>query len=210
MPLAMQARLLRVLQERQVVPLGGGKPVDVDFRLVCATHKRLPSEVEAGRFREDLYYRVNGLTLKLPALRERSDLAALVAALLRDIDRERELALAPAVAAAFAAYAWPGNLRQLCNVLRTAAALMGDGETVIDWPHLPEDLLEELDRREPPPRVVEDEQSDLRLQAGRCIEQAVRAARGNMSDAARRLGISRNTLYRKVRELELRAREPAG
>ena len=176
----------------------------------CATHKRLRSEVEAGRFREDLYYRVNGLTLKLPALRERSDLAALVAALLRDIDRERELALAPAVAAAFAAYAWPGNLRQLCNVLRTAAALMGDGETVIDWPHLPEDLLEELDRREPPPRVVEDEQSDLRLQAGRCIEQAVRAARGNMSDAARRLGISRNTLYRKVRELELRAREPAG
>ena len=76
MPLAMQARLLRVLQERQVVPLGGGKPVAVDFQLVCATHRRLRAEVDAGRFREDLYYRINGLALQLPPLRERSDLGA--------------------------------------------------------------------------------------------------------------------------------------
>jgi transcriptional regulator of acetoin/glycerol metabolism len=207
MPMAMQARLLRVLQERHVVPLGGGKPVDVDFRLVCATHKRLRAEVEAGRFREDLYYRVNGLTLRLPALRERSDLPALVAALLREVDRERELALAPQVAAAFAGYRWPGNLRQLSTVLRTAAALMGDDETTIDWGHLPEDLVEELEAQ-PKPHVVQDEQSDLRLSAERCIEQAMRCARGNMSEAARRLGISRNTLYRKVRELDLREREP--
>ena len=77
MPLAMQARLLRVLQERQVTPLGGGQPVPVSFRLVCATHRQLRSEMQAGRFREDLYYRLNGLTLNLPPLRERQDFDAL-------------------------------------------------------------------------------------------------------------------------------------
>ena len=198
MPLAMQARLLRVLQERQVVPLGGGKPVAVDFQLVCATHRRLRSEVEAGRFREDLYYRVNGLTLQLPALRARSDQPALVAALLREIEPQRSLTLAPDVAAAFAGYAWPGNLRQLSNALRTACALLADDETLIDWPHLPDDLAEELAAARQP-AATEDAESDLRLQAERCIEQVLRSSGGNMAEAARRLGISRNTLYRKLK-----------
>jgi transcriptional regulator of acetoin/glycerol metabolism len=200
MPLAMQARLLRVLQERQVLPLGGGKPVDVDFQLVCATHRRLRAEVEAGRFREDLYYRVNGLSLPLPALRERSDQSALVAAMLREIEPGHNLALAPTVASAFAAHRWPGNLRQLCNVLRTACALLGDDETTIDWSHLPDDLVEDLaPTREA--RPLQDATSDLRLQAGLCIEQVLRSSAGNLSDAARRLGISRNTLYRKLKAL---------
>jgi DNA-binding NtrC family response regulator len=198
MPLTMQARLLRVLQERQVLPLGGGKPLDVDFQLICATHRRLRSEVEAGRFREDLYYRVNGLTLQLPALRARSDQPALVAALLRDIEPRRSLTLAPALAAAFAGYAWPGNLRQLANALRTACALLGDGEECIDWPHLPDDLAEELAAARQAP-VAEDSESDLRLQAERCIEQVLRSSGGNMAEAARRLGISRNTLYRRLK-----------
>ena len=198
MPLAMQARLLRVLQERQVLPLGGGKPVAVDFQLVCATHRRLRSEVEAGRFREDLYYRVNGLTLQLPALRARSDQPALVAALLREIEPQRSLTLAPDVAAAFAGYAWPGNLRQLSNALRTACALLADDETLIDWPHLPDDLAEELAAARQP-AATEDDESDLRLQAERCIEQVLRSSGGNRAEAARRLGISRNTLYRKLK-----------
>ncbi len=201
MPLAMQARLLRVLQERQVVPLGGGKPVPVDFQLVCATHRRLRAEVDAGRFREDLYYRVNGLTLQLPPLRERSDLSALAAAMLRDITPGRKMQLAPDVAAAFAKYRWPGNLRQMSNVLRTACALVDDDEIVVEWSHLPDDVAEELIGR-PERRAVEDTDTDLRLQADRCIQQALRTCDGNMSEAARRLGISRNTLYRKLRELE--------
>ena len=200
MPLAMQARLLRVLQERHVVPLGGGKPVPVDFQLVCATHRRLRAEVDAGRFREDLFYRVNGLALQLPPLRERSDLGALVAAMLRDTMPGREMRLAPDVVAAFAKYRWPGNLRQLCNVLRTACALVDDDESLVEWSHLPDDVAEEL-IGQPKPRVVEDIDADLRLQAGRCIQQAVQSCNGNMSDAARRLGISRNTLYRKLREI---------
>ena len=206
MPLPMQARLLRVLQERQVVPLGGGKPVDVDFRLICATHRKLRGEVEAGRFREDLYYRVNGLSLTLPSLRERGDLDLLVAAMLRDLEPGRELALSADVARAFAGYRWPGNLRQLVNVLRTACALLADHEHLITRCHLPEDLLDELDGQ----AVAESDaladgdpdptETDLRLQADRCITEALRSSAGNLSEAARRLGISRNTLYRKLRE----------
>ena len=201
MPLALQARLLRVLQERQVVPLGGGKPVAVDFQLICATHRKLRTEVEAGRFREDLFYRINGLVLQLPPLRERTDLQALVAGMLRELAPGREMQLAPEVADAFTRYRWPGNLRQLANVLRTACALIDDGEHVIGWSHLPDDIAEELNRQ-PAPRNVADADTDLRLQAERCVLQAVSAANGNMSEAARRLGISRNTLYRKLRELD--------
>ena len=199
MPLAMQARLLRVLQERQVSPLGGGKPVAVDFQLVCATHRRLRDEVDAGRFREDLYYRVNGLALQLPALRQRSDLAALVQAMLDALAPGRALQLAPEVAAAFVRYRWPGNLRQLNNVLRTAVALMADDECQVEWNHLPDDVVEDL-AGTPAPRTVHDADTDLRTQASRCIEQALGSCRGNLSEAARRLGISRNTLYRKLRE----------
>jgi transcriptional regulator of acetoin/glycerol metabolism len=203
MPAAMQARLLRVLQERQVLPLGGGKPVAVDFQLVCATHRRLRAEVDAGRFREDLFYRINGLTVQLPPLREREDLDALVAAMLSDLAPGREVQLAPEVATAFGSYRWPGNLRQLSNVLRTACALMTNDEALIQWPHLPDDVAEEL-RSRPPARAVEDSDTDLRVQESRCVETAVRASHGNMSEAARRLGISRNTLYRKLRESGLR------
>jgi transcriptional regulator of acetoin/glycerol metabolism len=201
MPLAMQARLLRVLQERQVTPLGGGKPVAVDFHLICATHRRLREEVDVGRFREDLFYRINGLALPLPPLRERSDLRALVACMLREAAPGCDMQLAPDVAAAFATFRWPGNLRQLCNVLRTACALVGDDESLIEWSHLPDDVAEELAGR-PAPRTVQDSDTDLRLHAGRCVQQAVRTSNGNMSEAARRLGISRNTLYRKLRALE--------
>src|SRR5690606_21600422 len=125
-------------------PLGGGKPVAVDFALICATHRCLRDEVEAGRFRADLYYRLNGLTLSLPPLRERSDFAALIDRLMREMAPGRTLSVAPAVARAFAAYAWPGNLRQLANALRTASALLDEGEDTIDWEHLPDDLAAEL------------------------------------------------------------------
>lgn len=201
MPLAMQARLLRVLQERQVTPLGGGKPVAVDFQLICATHRRLREEVDAGRFREDLFYRINGLALALPPLRERDDLGALVDAMLRELAPGRGMRLAPDIAAAFARHRWPGNLRQLNNVLRTACALAGDGDSLIEWAHLPDDIAEDL-LVQHPPRATQDGDADLRLQAGRCVREAVRTSGGNMSEAARRLGISRNTLYRKLRELE--------
>ncbi|MES2714427.1 MAG: sigma-54-dependent Fis family transcriptional regulator [Pseudomonadota bacterium] len=200
MPLAMQARLLRVLQERTVVPLGGGKPVPVDFALMCATHRTLRSELDAGRFRADLYYRLNGLTLHLPALRERGDLMGLVAQMLADIAPDRPLVLDAPLAQALAAYRWPGNLRQLHNALRTAAALLGDGELQIGWAQLPDDLAADLQaaRARRPPEQLADEEADLRLQQAHTVARVVEVCQGNLSEAARRLGISRNTLYRKL------------
>ena len=200
MPLALQCRLLRVLQERVVQPLGGGRPQAVDFALICATHRQLKEAVEAGSFRADLYYRINGLTLNLPPLRERQDFAGLVAALLAELAPDRSLVLAPAVAQAFSTYRWPGNLRQLANALRTACALLGDDETCIDGSHLPDDLLDAL-HESPPLATPAPDAHKLQALTEQAIHRAVATANGNMAEAARRLGISRNTLYRHWRRM---------
>ncbi|MEN9316317.1 MAG: hypothetical protein RIS35_2710 [Pseudomonadota bacterium] len=202
MPATMQARLLRVLQERQVVPLGGGRPVPVDFALVCATHRRLRDEVQAGRFRSDLYYRIDGLTIELPALRERTDFEALTESLLAGIEPEREIVAAPTLAAALARYPWPGNLRQYASMLRTACAMLDPDETVLDWRHLSEDFRGELQRAGAPhdPAGPERPPQNLEELSRAAIRQALESCRGNVSHAARVLGISRQTLYRKIAE----------
>jgi transcriptional regulator with PAS, ATPase and Fis domain len=204
MPPAQQARLLRVLQEREVQPVGGGKAVGIDFSLVCATHHDLKTEMEQGRFRADLYYRINGLTLMLPALRERSDFAALTSRMLTEMAPDKNLALEDTVMSSFVAYAWPGNLRQLANALRTACAMLDDSETHIDWQHLPDDLVEEL-RRAPfraalsaPEKTLVGE--SLQELSAAAIDRTIVACHGNLSETARRLGISRNTLYRRLKK----------
>lgn len=202
MPPALQARLLRVLQDGQVQPLGGGQPVPADFRLLCATHRDLRVEIAQGRFREDLYYRINGLTLELPPLRERRDLPQLVARMLQALVPGRDLHLAPELSAAFVRHRWPGNLRQLHRVLQTACALMADAETEISWPHLCDDLAQEL-RGAAAQNDGDDAPADLRSRSEAAVRSAVRASAGNVAAAARALGISRNTLYRKLRELGL-------
>ena len=204
MPLALQARLLRVLQERVVVPLGGGKPVAVDFCLVCATHRDLPAEMQAGRFREDLYYRLNGLTLRLPPLRERTDLRCLLERELQRLAPERQLAVAPDLLLALEGYRWPGNVRQLFNALQTACALLDDDETTITWAHLPDDVLHALrpmdaQSARDPSAMEPDPNADLRTQSRQTIERMVAQCNGNLSEAARLLGISRNTLYRRLK-----------
>lgn len=198
MPLALQCRLLRVLEERQVTPLGGGRSVAVDFVLLSATHRRLRDEVDAGRFRSDLYYRLNGLTLMLPPLRERDDLPALVARFLEQVAPGENLHLSSDLARAFAAYRWPGNLRQLTNALRTAVALRESGQMRIDWENLPDDLAEELRLVPESIAALADQAENLDALACMAIEKALTTCDGNVSEAARRLGISRNTLYRKL------------
>lgn len=205
MPLAMQARLLRVLEERTVTPLGGGTAVAVDFRLICASHRRLADEVAAGRFREDLYYRLNGLTLTLPPLRDRSDLPALVAKLLQAEAPARALRLDDAVMALFSRYSWPGNVRQLANVVRTGVALLEDGEDMLTLAQVGDDLRERLAgsgaaapaAARPAMRTAAG--GDLREQADASIRETLASVDGNVSEAARRLGVSRNTLYRRMR-----------
>ncbi len=148
MPVALQAHLLRVLQERQVTPLGSAKSVTVDVSIICATHRNLREMIEAKQFREDLFYRLNGLAVRLPALRERSDLMALVR---RIHEREcggRHLQLSPDVVQLFEHYHWPGNVRQLFNVLRTAC-VMASTDARITREHLSDDFLEDAIRRLP-------------------------------------------------------------
>ena len=197
MPLGVQTRLLRVLQERSVVPVGSGTPVSVDFTLVCATHQDLRSAVQQGRFRSDLYYRINGLRVELPRLAERSDLDRICARMLREFSPDRALSLEPELQQALHGYGWPGNLRQLSHMLRTAVALLGDHEPRIGWLHLPDDLQDELRQQ-----VYSDDDAasaqSLRDVSARAVQLALENTRGNVSAAARALGISRQTLYRKL------------
>lgn len=217
-----QVKLLRVLQEGELRPVGSTRTVPVDVRIIAATHRQLEDEVRAGRFREDLYYRLNGLTLHLPPLRERSDLQGLVARLLADIAPQRPVQVAPDLLQAFAAYRWPGNLRQLANALRTACALAADDEGELGWAHLPDDLAEDLRALAATTHTTtaagatattpahaatpgdEAASADLRAQSDRTLARVVAECSGNLSEAARRLGISRNTLYRRMAELGLR------
>jgi transcriptional regulator of acetoin/glycerol metabolism len=199
MPLALQTRLLRVLQDRSVTPLGGGAAVAVDFALFCATHCKLREEADKGNFRSDLYYRINGLTVQLPALRERSDFDRLSEKILSDLQPQRQLHLAPALLTQMRSYAWPGNLRQLTSVLRTAVAMLDDEEHCIDWQHLPDDLQEDLLTTPPAPvRTTPELPQNLQELSRNAIQLALEKSGGNVSLAARTLGISRQTLYRKM------------
>ncbi|WP_028535280.1 sigma-54-dependent Fis family transcriptional regulator [Paludibacterium yongneupense] len=187
MPLPLQMRLLRVLQEREVEPLGGSGPLAVDFSLICATNRDLQAMIAAGRFREDLYYRINGLVVRLPPVRERSDLDVIVRKILQAESRHcgaREVS--PEVMALFHRYAWPGNFRQLAALLRTACAI-ADDDGVIRPAHLPDDFMPD----DAPSVALSRQEHDA-------IAAAVTAHRGNVSAAARALGISRNTIYRKL------------
>jgi len=212
MPLAQQVRLMRVLQERSVVPLGGTRAVPVDLRIVCATHRNLRAMIDEGTFREDLYYRINGLVVTLPALRERGDLPVLVERILarqraaNDGDERMPLRVSAAVLERFAQCRWPGNLRQLSNVLRTAA-IMADGADEIDVDHLPDDFLQDCvgEIAATSPGSVQAD-SCARAQPARMeelqatlIEETLTRHAGNISAAARELGLARNTVYRYMR-----------
>ena len=241
MPLSLQARLLRVLQERNVTPLGSLKSIPVDIAVIGATHRNLREMIDAGTFREDLYYRLNGLVVRLPALRERSDLDVVARRILLAECPQDTPEIDASVLALFKAYAWPGNLRQLANVLRTAA-VMGAGESHICEHHLSDDFLEDVRRvrphaahaaaaqapaplpprapalpeaahavavpehtmlasrdAEPPPDAPPDVPRTLGEAGIDMIRSALAAADGNISVASKRLGISRNTIYRKLR-----------
>jgi transcriptional regulator of acetoin/glycerol metabolism len=198
MPLGLQSRLLRVLQEREVQPVGGGRPVPVDFALICATHRDLARLVEEGAFRADLYYRIAPYRVALPPLRERRDRQEVVRALWDRLGgAARGVALAPACEAALAAADWPGNFRQLVGTLRALLALADPGGTV-ELDALPEGVAQKAPRAAAPPAAPAPEPSG-RLDgiAREAMRAALDAAGGNVSEAARRLGISRSTLYRR-------------
>ena len=217
MPKHLQARLLRVLQDRRVSPLGAGKEVDVDIAIVCATNKNLKTMIARGEFREDLYYRLNGLVVRLPALRERTDFELVVKKIITSLsDNGPQIGISADVMTMFRAYSWPGNFRQLHNLLRTAVVMVGC-QGVIEKRHLPDDFLEDTAEpfnAAPPPGMctgatdtgaalapsASDGHSlqDVALSA---MAQMLRLHKGNVSAAAKALGVSRNTVYRKKEQL---------
>ena len=213
MPLQLQARLLRVLQERAVTPLGDTKSYQVDFALVCATNRKIRDEIATGRFREDLYYRLNGLLVSLPPLKERADLLALARSIIDEmVFPGRTVRMSQEVIDIFKAYPWPGNIRQMRNVLRTAVVLLGL-DNVITVEHLPEDFFEQCQQIAAPlaKRLIVDpddtaesdsELSYLNRLEILAIRKTLQECGGNISATARKLGICRNTLYRKLQDIK--------
>jgi transcriptional regulator with PAS, ATPase and Fis domain len=202
MPLPLQARLLRVLQERVVTPLGSPKSIPVHVAIICATNRNLREMIATGSFREDLYYRLNGMVVKLPALRERIDLEAIIGSIIATASHHESVRVAPQVMELFKQYAWPGNFRQLTNLLRTALILAGDtGE--IRYEHLPDDFLEDIVPSDENrlfngiEQLVGDGRKLEELNVS-VIQQTLQSHHGNVSATARALGVSRNTIYRKI------------
>jgi two-component system NtrC family response regulator len=198
---ALQAKLLRVLQERVVNPVGG-KPVAIDVRILAATHQDLEAMVRAGRFREDLYWRLGVVPVHLPPLRERlSDIIPLAEYFLGQATPPRQLSAT--AAAHLLAHPWPGNVRELRNAMERAAALARRVVIEADdlgFLHAPT-----------PPSVTDWLEGELPAAVARLeramIERAMAEAKGNRADAARRLGIHRQLLYEKLRRHDLEASE---
>ncbi|WP_018411046.1 sigma-54-dependent Fis family transcriptional regulator [Methyloversatilis thermotolerans] len=209
MPLALQARLLRVLQERTVTPLGSARATPVDLSVICATHRKLRDLVAQGSFRADLYYRLNGLTVMLPPLRDRGDLRALVHRILdEEASLPRGLHIDNEVVGLFERHPWPGNMRQLANLLRTAGVMAAE-EGCIRRHHLPDDFIDELSSascdpaasaRPATPSLSPHAPCDLDSLTLRAIRESLSRHDGNVAATARELGISRTTLYRKLKE----------
>jgi transcriptional regulator of acetoin/glycerol metabolism len=180
--------------------------VELDFSLICATHCKLREQAEKGKFRYDLYYRINGLTVQLPALRERDDFQALTTQILRRSSPDVAVSVDLNLLKKLRAHSWPGNLRQYSNVLGTAVAMLDAGEKCIDMQHLPDDIVEEMmlfanthNVSSLAKEVIKDvEPQNLEHLERNAIERALADSGGNMSQAARSLGISRQTLYRKI------------
>jgi transcriptional regulator of acetoin/glycerol metabolism len=202
MPMSLQVRLLRVLQERMVTPLGSTKSIPVNVALICATNRNLREMIAQNTFREDLYYRLNGLVVKLPPLRERTDLDVVIDKLLDSEAEGRPCRVSAEVMRMFRQHSWPGNFRQLTNLLRTAIVMLGDDEEILPE-HLPDDFLEDVSQAQRQDisatvdRVV-TEMSRLEDVEASVIRKSLEAHGGNVSATARALGVSRNTIYRKI------------
>jgi transcriptional regulator of acetoin/glycerol metabolism len=195
MPLPLQARLLRVLQEREVTPLGGGRPVKVEFALISATHQDLDVAVANGRFRSDLYFRIAHYSVQLPALREHADRRALIEMFWSQFAAASAVSMDDLALTRLADYAWPGNLRQLNGTLRTLVAL-ADRQGRVTVADLPAAVLSA-----PHAGTVPADAGQAASLAGitaQAMRSALSAAAGNVSAAARKLGISRSTLYRRL------------
>lgn len=202
MPLDLQVKLLRVLQEQEIERIGGKRPIKIDVRVVCATIKDLEREVEEGRFRQDLFYRLQVIPLKIPPLRERKDdIPELTAHFLRQFGEKRglEFGLSEDAAQALVSYAYPGNVRELRNILERASVLAPAPQLQL-WDFPPEICN---DKTEAPASEETALAAAVASAEQNCIRRALKATGGNKTEAAEILGISRKNLWEKMKLYQL-------
>ena len=218
MPLNLQTRLLRVLEEQEVLPLGSDTPIKVELRVISASHRNLRDMIRAGTFREDLYYRLNGMTLELTALRERGDRERVIRQMIAT-ESTQAVSIDGDAFARLMAYPWPGNIRELRNVIRTALAIC-EG-SVVRMVDLPSELrhyqsepaataaiastpqaVATVDMHSTPATTPMSDNPLLDAERA-AILHAVEQCRWNMTLTARQLGMSRNTLYRKLKRHDI-------
>jgi transcriptional regulator with PAS, ATPase and Fis domain len=214
MPLEQQVALLRVLQDKQVTRLGGGKVVVVDLRIICATNKNLQQEVVRGNFRKDLFYRLNVVSINLPPLRERrEDIPLLFDVFFREICTKTGMDIKyvdPRVITCLQEYNWPGNVREFQNVLERMVNFAG-GNTV-GMEHLPEEIITPSMKTQPFDTIpliadhgINSERYRLKIllaeEERREILMLLSKNKGNVTKVAKYMNISRNTLYKKMRKL---------
>jgi len=201
-PLGLQVKLLRLLETRMYRRVGCVEPQHADFRLICATNQDLKVMLSEGTFRQDLYYRISTFPVLLPPLRERlEDLPSLVEGLLRHMQPHRKLSLSAGALACLKAYWFPGNIRELQNILERAA-LLSDGDSILPE-HLPEEVLEAQGYGTQRP---DDSEEVLPLQVveERYLRRVLARSSEDRTDLAKKLGISERTLYRKAKTLRIR------
>jgi sigma-54 dependent transcriptional regulator, acetoin dehydrogenase operon transcriptional activator AcoR len=200
MPLMLQTRLLRVLEEQEVLPLGADRPIKVDLRVVCASHQSLRDMIDRGQFRADLYYRLNGLTLELPTLADRADKELLIRRILGAGNRQ---VVDSEAFQCLCGYGWPGNIRELRNVVRAALAICEGG--VIRLLDLPSEVR--LSGQRVPTTVNAVSLGPIEAAERQALVAAIQQTGANMVRAALLLRVSRSTLYRRCKELGISVRE---
>lgn len=198
MPYALQTRLLRVLQEKEITRVGGSKPIPIDVRVIAATNKNLAEEVKKGSFRQDLYWRLNVITLQIPPLAQRrDDIPLLIEHFLNKHSalKNKKYTLDDKALKMLLEYHWPGNVRELENVIERVVTFDEDG--VILPHHLPENIVMEV-KNLTPRRGFSLEETEKQI-----IQQVLFDTRGNITKAAKILGIARNTLYCKIKKYQI-------
>ncbi|MEK2098484.1 sigma-54-dependent Fis family transcriptional regulator [Vibrio parahaemolyticus] len=198
LPLEAQSRLLHVLQDKTVLPVGSNQSVQVDTQIIAATHKDLDSLVSEGLFRQDLYYRLNGLIIELPRFEERDDKQQLIENIHRR-HAKSEQQLCPHLLSMLLSYSWPGNLRELDSLIKVSA-LMAQGEETLDLAHVPTHLSKKLSQAQDVKTAAEPTLK-LRATVEDKLLKTYQANQGNISKTSRMLGVSRNTIYRKLKSL---------
>ncbi|EJE4557099.1 sigma-54-dependent Fis family transcriptional regulator [Vibrio parahaemolyticus] len=198
LPLDAQSRLLHVLQDKTVLPVGSNQSVQVDTQIIAATHKDLDSLVSEGLFRQDLYYRLNGLIIELPRFEERDDKQQLIENIHRR-HAKSEQQLCPHLLALLLSYSWPGNLRELDSLIKVSA-LMAQGEETLELAHVPTHLSNKLSQAQDVTTAAEPTLK-LRATVEDKLLKTYQANQGNISKTSRMLGVSRNTIYRKLKSL---------